>query len=266
MLPNLNSHTRHLSTFHSLPIILRLHLHINLHTCRLAHYARSVKIFAAGLLSTYDSRFRYSCSAYDADTLRFRCLRLFATASRFRRMMSACIYHLRRSSGFYNFTSIDGMISPYHDYRCCDSHPRSRFRRAILPFKDVQQLAILISNLTPCFRLLSLSILSFLHQRSYRLHCVSIFASHIRLLDTPDLSGLIASFRLFATPSAPLRTVAACFVFTLFSDLIGALRFRSTILRSIPDVISADCFLCIYGLLSAFDLASVSLRASYILS
>jgi hypothetical protein len=81
MLPNLNSHTRHLSIFHSLPIILRLHL---LHTCRLAQYARSVKIFAAGLPSTYDSRFRYSCSAYNADTLRFRCLRLFATASRFR--------------------------------------------------------------------------------------------------------------------------------------------------------------------------------------
>jgi hypothetical protein len=99
MLPNLNSHIRHLSTFHSLPIILRLQrVHINLHTCRLAHYARSVKISAAGLPSTYDSRFRYSCSAYDADTLRFRCLRLFATASRFQRMISACIYHLRRSS------------------------------------------------------------------------------------------------------------------------------------------------------------------------
>jgi hypothetical protein len=94
----------------------------------------------------------------------------------------------------------------------------------------------------------------------------SIFASHIRLLDTPDLSVLIASFRLFAMPSAPLRTVAACFVFTLFSYLIGSLRFRSTVLRSIPDVISADSFLYIYGPLSAFDLASVSLRTSYILS
>jgi hypothetical protein len=70
----------------------------------------------------------------------------------------------------------------------------------------------------------------------------SIFASYMRLLDTPDLSVLIASFRLFATPSAPLRTVAACFAFTLFSYLIGALRFRSTIIRSIPDVISADSF------------------------
>jgi hypothetical protein len=131
MLPNLNSHTRHLSTFHSLPIILRLHLHINLHTCRLAQYARSVKIFAAGLPSTYDSRFRYSCSAYDADTLRFRCLRLFATASRFRRMISACIYHLRRSSGFYDFTSIDRTFSAYHDHRRCHFHPRLRFGPAI---------------------------------------------------------------------------------------------------------------------------------------
>jgi hypothetical protein len=94
----------------------------------------------------------------------------------------------------------------------------------------------------------------------------SIFASHIRLLDTPDLSVLIASFRLFATPSAPLRTVAACFAFTLFSYLTGALRFRSTILRSIPDVISADSFLGIYGPLSAFDLATGSLRLSYIWS
>jgi hypothetical protein len=131
MLSNLNSHTRHLSTFHSLPIILRLHLHINLHTCGLAHYARSVKIFAAGLPSTYDSRFRYSCSAYDADTLRFRCLRLFATALRFRRMMSACIYHLQRSSGFYNLASIDRRFSDYHNHRHCDFHPRLRLRPAI---------------------------------------------------------------------------------------------------------------------------------------
>jgi hypothetical protein len=57
MLPNLNSHTRHLSTFHSLPIIVRLHLHINLLTRRLAHYARSVTNFAAGLRSTCDSIF-----------------------------------------------------------------------------------------------------------------------------------------------------------------------------------------------------------------
>jgi hypothetical protein len=157
MLPNLNSHTRHLSTFHSLPIILRLHLHINLHTCRLAHYARSVKIFAAGLPSSYDSRFRYSCSAYDADTLR-----LFATASRFRRMISACIYHLRRSSGFYTFTSIDGMISPYHDYQ---RRFRMRFSPALGP-----------AILAPGFRLLSLSILRFPHQRSYRQHGASISA------------------------------------------------------------------------------------------
>jgi hypothetical protein len=46
-------------------------------------------------------------------------------------MISACIYHLRRSSGFYNFTSIDGMILPYHDYRRCDFHWRLRFRPAI---------------------------------------------------------------------------------------------------------------------------------------
>jgi hypothetical protein len=46
-------------------------------------------------------------------------------------MISACIYHLRRSSGFYNFTSIDGMISPYHEYRRCDFHWRLRFRPAI---------------------------------------------------------------------------------------------------------------------------------------
>jgi hypothetical protein len=94
----------------------------------LAHYARSVKIFTAGLPSTYDSRFRYSCSAYDADTLRFRCLRLFATASRFRRMISACIYHLRRSSRFYDFTSINRRFSDFHDHRHCDFHPRLRLR------------------------------------------------------------------------------------------------------------------------------------------
>jgi hypothetical protein len=107
---------------------------VNLHFMLIAlriHHARSVTNFAADLRSTYDSRFRYSCSAYDADTLRFRCLRLFATASRFRRLIPACIYHPRRSLGFYDFTSIDTTLSAYHNHRRCDFHPRLRFRPAI---------------------------------------------------------------------------------------------------------------------------------------
>jgi hypothetical protein len=122
MLPNLNSHTRHLSTFHSLRITVPSQPSFHAH--RLAHHARSVTNFATDLRSTYDSRFRYSCPAYDADTLRFRCfssLRLSFT-------ISACIYHLRRSSRFYNFTSIDRRFLDYHDHRHCNFHPQLRLR------------------------------------------------------------------------------------------------------------------------------------------
>jgi hypothetical protein len=95
----------------------------------LSHHARSVTNFAADLRSTYDSRFPYSCSAYDADTLRFRCFASLCLGF----TISACIYHLRRSSAFYDFTSIDTILSAYHDHRRCDFHPRLHFRPAIGP-------------------------------------------------------------------------------------------------------------------------------------
>jgi hypothetical protein len=163
MLPNLNFHARHLSTFHSLPIILRLHLHTyQPHTCCLAHYARSVTIFAAGLRSTYDSRFRYSCSAYDADTSRFRCLRLFSTASRFRRLIPACIYHPRLSSGFYDFTSIDRMLLRYLLAIAVSACDFAVQQHATLCGFDLRlELQV--------YRLPSLSILRFSHQWTYRI-------------------------------------------------------------------------------------------------
>jgi hypothetical protein len=126
MLPNLNSHTRHLSTFHSLPIILRLHLHINLPRITLPASKSSPLVYPL-LTNVFDTlvlrTMRIPCGFDVCVSLR--------QASRFRCMVSACIYHLQCSSGFYNFTSIDGMISPYHDYRCCDSHSRLRRRPAI---------------------------------------------------------------------------------------------------------------------------------------
>jgi hypothetical protein len=140
--------------------------------------------------------------------------------------------------GFYNFTSIDGMISPYHDYRCCDSHPRLRFRRAILPCKDVQQLAILIPNLAPGLPLAFAADSSIRNRRIDRLPWASIPAC--------DDYGTCDSQSL--------------------QDFIVALRFCSTILCSITEVISADVFSCICELLSAFNLATVSLRTAHICS
>jgi hypothetical protein len=63
------------------------------------------------------------------------------------------------------FASIDRRFSDYHNHRRCDFHWRLHFRPAIGP-----------AILAPGFRLLSLSILRFPHQRSYRLHCASISA------------------------------------------------------------------------------------------
>jgi hypothetical protein len=102
-------------------------------------------------------------------------------------------------------------------------------------------------------------------------YLASSFALGIRLLDTRELpySGIDCIFQT----ACNMTSIAAyrCGLFRLhdlqlFMDCIVSLRFRSPILRSIPDVISADSFSCIYRPPSAFDLATVSLRSSYALS
>jgi hypothetical protein len=102
-------------------------------------------------------------------------------------------------------------------------------------------------------------------------YLVSSFALGIRLLDTCDLSYLGIDCIVRTTCDMTSIVAYRCGLFRLhdlqlFMDCIVSLRFRSPILRSIPDVISADSFSCIYSLFSAFDLATVSLRSSYILS
>jgi hypothetical protein len=119
--------------------------------------------------------------------------------------------HLRRSSAFYDFTSIATTLSAYHDHQRCDFHPRLRFRPAI-------------------------------------------WAAGLPLAFAADSS--IRNQRIVCLPWA---SIPACDDYGTcdsqsLQDFIVALRFCSTILRSITEVISADVFSCICRLLSAFNL------------
>jgi hypothetical protein len=176
MLPNLNSHTRHLSTFHSLLIVLCLHLHINLHTCRLAHYARSVKIFAAGLpylRLTFSILLFYVRCGYlvvsmfaslgDSFTIwayDFR-LHLSPTAQ-----FGILQFGLYRRNDFTLSRLPMLQFPPAIAFSAC--HVAVQTRATTCDF-DLQ-FALQV------YRLFSPSILRFPHQRRYRLHCTSISA------------------------------------------------------------------------------------------
>jgi hypothetical protein len=170
-------------------------------------------------------------SAYDADTLRFRCFASLCLSF----TISACIYHLRRSSTFYDFTSIDTTLSAYHNHRRCDFHPRLCFRPAI--------------GLTMSTR--------YFNMRFWPAIGPAIWVAGLPLAFAAD-----SSIRNRRIDRLPWASIPACDDYGTcdsqsFQDFIVALRFCSTLLRSITEVISADVFSCICRLLSALNLATL---------